>query len=212
MVELREASIADVAELARIPIAFTVERVYDVHADDAPMATAPGDAGPGGFTLTERAVDVPYVKDYDRIEGEGPSQWASRHDIRHWGFLQVGSSRQLLGGAVVAFRTPALSLLEGRSDLAAVWDIRVAPDMRGRGLGAMLFQAAEEWAGTRGCIGLRVETQNINVPACRFYRRQGCVLSSVNVGAYPSLPEEVQLIWSKALQAPEPGRRGLRER
>ena len=200
MIELREASIDDISELARISIAFMVERVYDVHAVDAPVAD-----GPGMFTLSERTVDVPYVKDYDRINGEGPSQWASRLDMRHWGFLQVRSSAQLLGGAVVAFRTPTLPLLEGRPDLAALWDIRIAPDMRGQGLGSMLFRAAEEWARVRDCVTLKVETQNVNVPACRFYQRQGCVLTSVNVGAYPSLPEEVQLIWSKVLPAPAPG-------
>ena len=193
-VELREGSIEDVSELAAISIAFRVERVYDVHAVDASVAD-----GPGRFRLSERTVDVPYVKDYDRINGEGPSQWASRHDIRQWGFLQARSSGQLLGGAVVAFRTPELLLLEGRSDLAALWDIRVAPDVRGQGLGSMLFRAAEEWARLRDCVTLRVETQNVNVPACRFYQRQGCVLSRVNPGAYPPLPDEVQLIWSKEL-------------
>lgn len=190
MVALLEAPIADVSELASIPIAFTVDRVYDVHGLDAT----------GGFALSERVLDAPYVKDYDRIDGEGPLHWAREHDIRPWGFLQARSFTQLLGGAVVAFRTPELPLLEGRPDLAALWDIRVAPDMRGQGLGAMLFRAAEEWARARGCVGLRVETQNINVPACRFYLRQRCVLSSVNMGAYPSLPDEVQLIWSKLLQ------------
>ena len=198
-VELREASIDDVFELARISIAFRVERVYDVRPVDASLADAPAADGPSKFVLSERTVDVPYVKDYDRINGEGPSQWASRLDMRHWGFLQVRSSAQLLGGAVVAFRTPELRLLEGRSDLAALWDIRVAPDVRGQGLGSMLFRAAEEWARLRDCVTLKVETQNVNVPACRFYQRQGCVLSSVNVDAYPPLPDEVQLIWSKEL-------------
>ena len=44
-----------------------------------------------------------------------------------------------------------------------------------------------------------VETQNVNVAACRFYERQGCVLKQANPDAYPQLPEEIQLIVSKAL-------------
>jgi hypothetical protein len=40
-----------------------------------------------------------------------------------------------------------------------------------------------------------VETQNINVPACRFYARQGCVLGAIHPDAYPDLPDEVQLLW-----------------
>jgi GNAT superfamily N-acetyltransferase len=194
-VEIREVPIDEISELARIPIAFSVERVYDVHLVDARAAE-----GRGRIQLSERPIDVPYMKDYDRIEGEGPLHWADRHDIRYWGFLQARSSERLVGGAVVAFGTSTLPLLEGRSDLAALWDIRVAPDMRDRGIGATLFRAAVDWACTHHCVELRAETQNVNVAACRFYQRQGCVLSSVCSGAYPSLPDEVQLVWSKVLR------------
>lgn len=199
-VELHEASIDDVSGLARIPIAFLVESVYDVHTADVSSVDAAAGEAPARFTLSERVIAVPYIKDYDQMEGEGPLHWATRHDVRSWGYLQVRSSARLLGGAVVAFRTPALALLEGRSDLAALWDIRVTPDMRRRGLGAILFRAAEDWARNHRCAELRIETQNVNVPACRFYQRQGCVLTATGVGAYPSLPDEVQLIWSKVLR------------
>jgi GNAT superfamily N-acetyltransferase len=64
-------------------------------------------------------------------------------------------------------------------------------------VGAALFQAAELWARNKGCRQLKVETQNINVPACKFYARQGCVLKTVNRRAYPELPEEAQLLWYK---------------
>ena len=46
---------------------------------------------------------------------------------------------------------------------------------------------------------MKVETQNVNVPACRFYARQGCVLGAINRFAYPDLPDEVQLLWYKTL-------------
>jgi hypothetical protein len=44
-----------------------------------------------------------------------------------------------------------------------------------------------------------VETQNVNVAACRFYARQGCVLTAVDPFAYPALPGEIQLLWYKDL-------------
>jgi ribosomal protein S18 acetylase RimI-like enzyme len=44
-----------------------------------------------------------------------------------------------------------------------------------------------------------VETQQVNVVACRFYQRQGFSLERVAAAAYPSLPDEVQLLWIKAL-------------
>ena len=67
-------------------------------------------------------------------------------------------------------------MLEGRHDLAVLWDIRVAPSSRRRGVGAALFCAATEWAAATGYQELKVETQNVNVAACRFYGRHGCEL------------------------------------
>jgi hypothetical protein len=46
---------------------------------------------------------------------------------------------------------------------------------------------------------MRAETQDVNVPACRFYAGAGYVLGAVDRFAYAGLPEEVQLIWQKDL-------------
>ena len=177
-------------EYASIPIAFEVSRVFDI-AD-------PHD-GVGEFVLTERIVEVPYVKDYDAIDGGHPVQWAMRFDMSNWGLFAARKEGRLVGGAVVAFNTSGLNMLEGRGDLAVLWDIRVASKARGRGVGSALFRAAEDWARARGCKQLTIETQNINVPACRFYARQGCVLVAVNRLAYPELPGETQLLWCRDL-------------
>jgi ribosomal protein S18 acetylase RimI-like enzyme len=100
---------------------------------------------------------------------------------------------------VIAFNTVMVSMLEGRTDLAVVWNIRVAPELRGQGVGSALFQAAEGWARQRGCRQLKVETQNNNVTACRFYVSQGCVLKAINPAAYPQFADETQLLWYKDL-------------
>jgi hypothetical protein len=60
-VRVSEEPIGALAELARVPIAFTVDRVFDV------AAGAPLD----GRALRERALAEPYVKDYDALAGEG---------------------------------------------------------------------------------------------------------------------------------------------
>jgi GNAT superfamily N-acetyltransferase len=182
--------IAALAEYARVSIAFEVTQVLDI--------TAPA-SGLGGLTLSERTLDVPYVKDYDAIEGEGPARWAKRFDISNWVIFAARLETRLVGGAVVAFDTPGLTMLEGRSDLAVLWDIRVSPEARGQGVGSALFRSVEAWAVAKGCRCLKVETQNINVPACRFYARQGCVLGGIHRFAYPELPDEVQLLWYKDL-------------
>jgi len=188
--EISEAPIAGVATLARVPISFRVERVCDV---------GPPDGCPGTFVLSERALDAPYLKDYDSLPGEGPTQWARQFDLSNWGFIRARSGARLVGGAVIAARTPGVTLLEGRDDLAVLWDIRVVPEVRGQGIGAALFRAAEVWAVANRCRELKVETQNINVSACRFYQRQGCTLRRVNRHAYRDLPAEIQLLWYKDL-------------
>ena len=43
-----------------------------------------------------------------------------------------------------------------------------------------------------------IETQNINVNACRFYAKQGCKLGGINrygYGDHPQVKHEVMLIW-----------------
>jgi GNAT superfamily N-acetyltransferase len=176
------------AEYAGVPIAFEVSRVLDVV-----------EQGPGHFMLTERGIDLSYVKDYDAIEGTQPEQWARQFDVSNWGTFLARIDGRHMGGAVVVLKTPGLALLEGRDDLAVLWDIRVSPEARGQGIGTALFCAAESWAKVRGCRHLKVETQNINVAACRFYDLQGCVLTTVGHHAYPRLPDEIQLLWCKEL-------------
>lgn len=189
-IELCVAPIASVEELARVPISFTVDRVCDVLTSTN---------GVDRFVLSEHPIETPYVKNYDGINGEGPKQWARHFDISHWGFIRAASNSRLIGGAVIAFRTAEVTMLEGRDDLAVLWDIRVSPDVRGQGVGSALFDAAESWARARGCRQLKIETQNINVAACRFYERHGCVLEAVNRLAYPQFPDEIQLLWYKNL-------------
>jgi ribosomal protein S18 acetylase RimI-like enzyme len=191
--EVSEEPLTALGEYAAIPISFEVSTVFDV--------AERGDRA-GAFVLTERGLDAPYVKDYDAAGGEDPTSWAARFDVSRWGLLAARAEGRRVGGAAVAFDTPGLDMLEGRRDLAVLWDIRVSPEARGRGVGCALFRAAEAWAGARGCRRLKVETQNINVPACRFYMRQGCVLGAVNRHAYPGLPGEIQLLWYKDIARP----------
>jgi GNAT superfamily N-acetyltransferase len=178
------------AEYASIPNRFLVESVYDV----ARVGNLKKE-----FELVERTIAAPYVKDYDAIAGEHPTDWATRFDLSSWRFFAAVAEGRHVGGAAVALKTSGLELLQDRADIAVLWDIRVVPEARGKGIGAALFAAAEAWAKSRGCRELIVETQNINVPACRFYQRQGCMLVAANRLAYPEYPDEIQMLWRKTL-------------
>ncbi len=176
-----------VAEYAAIPIAFRVtSRLSAERGSD------------GSFVLSEQVVEPGYIKDYDAIT-ERPDVWAGRFDTSQWLMLVARVDGVVVGGATVAFGGAGLDLRDSRDDLAVLWDIRVAPSVRRRGLGRALFEAAEAHAVARGCVELKVETQNINVPACRFYAARGCSLGTVRPHAYPMCPGEGQFLWYKSL-------------
>ncbi len=155
------------------------------------------DSGLGGFVLRERKLESPYVKDYDSIGGNRPSDWSKCFDIANWTLHSAWIDDRRAGGVVIAVKTEGLDMLERREDLALIWALRVAPDLRGRGLGSALLTAAEACARAQGCKQLKVETQNINVAACRFYAQQGFTLGAIHRFAYPLLPNEIQLLWYK---------------
>ena len=190
-VEIVEQTPAELEEYARIATAYEVSRVLDV----LPTAN-----GLGGLALVERDLSDPYLKDYDAIAGgEGPLTWSRRFDLSNWCLFMALVGDRRVGGATVIFNAPEVDMLEGRSDLALIWDIRVAPEARRLGVGSELFRAAVEWSKARSARLLKVETQNTNVPACRFYARQGCFLGAIDRFAYRDLSHEVQLLWYKDL-------------
>jgi GNAT superfamily N-acetyltransferase len=169
-------------EHATIPIAFLVERVLQVHVVDG---------GLGGFRFSEVPASPPWTKDYDAIRGEGPTRWSRRFDISEWGLIAAYDGGTRIGGAVIA---PATAPRD-----AVLWDLRVRPEDRSSGVGSALLDAVEQWNLDRGRTNLMIETQNINVPACRFYARHGCQLVGVDTRAYPELPGETRLQWRKEL-------------
>ncbi len=142
---------------------------------------------------------APLTKDYDSDPEYRPRALSERFDLTNWGILAAFEGDERLGGTIIAYRTPEVEMLEWRNELAVVWDFRVRPEQRGRGVGRALWTAAEEWARSRGATELRVETQDINLPACRFYAAMGCRPLRVTPGAYPELPDEVQILWTKPL-------------
>jgi ribosomal protein S18 acetylase RimI-like enzyme len=184
-IRTREDGLSELSLHIAIPSRFEAHTVLDVieHAE--------------GFELHERHLEQPFRKDYDSVEN--PMEWRLRFDVSNWSLITAFDGNIRIGGAICAFDTPGVDMLEGRNDLAVLWDLRVAPEARQRGIGSALFCAVEAWARTKNCRELKIETQNTNVPACRFYEKQGCRLRCAYVDAYPGLPHEVQLIWRKTL-------------
>ena len=186
-----EEGIGALSEYGTIPISFEVKTTLDARLLEG---------GLGGMIFSERPVSKPYRKDYDESNGEGPTRWAKRWDIRNWTTFSAFDGEKRVGGCAIAYDTKGLIMLDDRKDLAVLWDLRVHPDCRREGVGGQLFAAAVNWATSRGCRLLKVETQNNNVPACRFYAKQGCILGGLNRYGYVEFPDEVELWWYKELQ------------
>jgi ribosomal protein S18 acetylase RimI-like enzyme len=184
------------ATYASLPSVLVVREVFDVIA---------ASHGIDGLRLVHRTLPQPYTKDYDAHPDYHPARWAERFDVSSWGFLTAWRGEEAVGKGAIAWNPGGVDLLEGRSDLAVLWDIRVLRTAQRMGAGTALFRAAEAWAKARGARWLKVETQNINVPACHFYEEMGCELGAIDRFAYPGLPDETQLIWYKELdvEAPE---------
>jgi len=179
------------AEYAQVPIGFTVAERFD----DQALAALIYDA-----TVQAVAVSPTYWKDYDSYPGGHPSAWTRQFELSRWSILAAYDRAHRVGGAVVIVDDPQIDLLRDYPACALLWDVRVAPDARHQGVGSALLEAAEQRARERGARRLRVETQDVNVPACRLYHAQGFRLERATPGAYAELPNEVQLLWHKPLR------------
>ena len=188
-VEIKEVGINSLPLYAAIPLLFRAETIFSVK---------PINKGMDGIAFIEQKV-TPYMKYDEEDEDTGPVGWPKHHDVSKWGiFMAFGGSRPV-GGAAVAVDTPAgMTTPFEREDVAALWDIRVHPDERRRGIGSKLFKHAAHWARQKGYKQLKIETQNVNVPACRFYAKQGCQLGAIHRYGYAGCSDvahEAMLLW-----------------
>ncbi len=180
-----------------------VDRTYFPQYDAIPMLVHVSsyyrieklNRGLGGFTLVETATE-PYTKDMGIFEIA--SEYEDQFDITNWAVFMAFDREKAVGGATVAARTKEVNMLSGRDDLAVLWDIRVEDDYKRQGIGQALFDTAVKWSKSQGLVQMKIECQNNNVQACRFYHKQGAFLCAVDEYAYFNEPEyrqEVQLIW-----------------
>jgi streptothricin acetyltransferase len=184
-IETRQEKLSDLRRYLNVPSVFETDTMLHVVASTK------------GVDLIEHRLDRTFRKDYDSVDD--PMKWPARFDMSNWIFVGAYMADERLGGAIGAYSSPALDLLAKTRDCVLIWDLRVSPQSHRRGVGSALFKAIESRGRDCGCRELRVETQNFNVAACRFYAAQGCELTQANFGAYAQMPEEVQLIWSKKL-------------
>ena len=181
--QIREQTVADFEDYAQVPMVLTVGSRYRTELIDEGLV---------GWSLIEETVD-PYRKDIDEIDPA--TSWLKLDGVSNWSVFAAYDGQDRVGGAVVAWNSPTLHMLEARTDLAVLWDLRVRCEYRRLGVGSRLFDRCAEWARRKGCNRLKIETQDINVPACRFYASKGCELRGIHHRIYPDYPTDVQLLW-----------------
>jgi len=163
----------------------------------------------GAFTVTQRLVvamqrdgtldhaavqvDPPYGKRYEATAAEDLATYAAGENGKA-GFVADAD------GAIV-----------GRVLLAPLWnrygrvdDLAVAQAFRRKGVGMALMRRALAWARERGLAGVVLETQDVNVPACRLYERMGFVLGGFDRFLYRGLDpnsRETALYWYRTFDA-----------
>ena len=185
------------SDYGSVPIAFSTTTVLEVEW----IAN-----GHGGVRMVEAPLGQPLTKDFD---GDEPvMSWHRFGDISHWGIFAAFIDEKRVGGAVVAHSSPGVHMLEGREDLAVLWDFRVHPSVRRSGVGTRLLDRAIQFARTSGCSFLKGESQNTNPAACRFYAKRGLHLGGLRRGVYPQYPAEVQLLWYLDLRSGIPRQSG----
>lgn len=170
---------------AAVSIAFEVGEIVDLDA-----------ALPGPQTVLKTfKVSSPYVKDYDAIAGNHPTDWPLRYRVDDWLIFTAHEEGRQIAGLIVV----GDAALVPEPTAMLLWDLRVEPKRRHGGIGRRLLELTEAAVRARGSRALYAETQDVNAGACRFYARQGFVLDSITRHAYPDLAGEARLIWKKDL-------------
>jgi GNAT superfamily N-acetyltransferase len=90
---------------------------------------------------------------------------------------------ELDGKIVATYQLGIVPVLSyGGSVGAILHDVRIASDLRGRGLGAQLVADAEERARALGCRHLALTSNRVRERAHKFYVRQGYIQSHLGFG------------------------------
>ena len=157
------------------------------------------DGGLGGL-IFEKVPVTPCVKDLSKYERA--VEYEDMFDISKWRFFMAFDGDIPVGAVTVAGTTKGMDMLGESTGACVLWDIRVADAYKHMGIGQGLFDLGKAAAKADGYKTMIIECQNNNVPACNFYKKQGALLSKVDMNAYESEPEiadEVQFVWRLAL-------------
>ncbi len=113
--------------------------------------------------------DAPFIDDWNEEDYKTLIS-CLKNTIRTGGFVYAAFFENRLKG----FVSVEPDIFGGTHRYMDLSNIHVSEDMRGQGIGKMLFQAAKDWAGKRGAGKLYISAHSA-VESQAFYRKRGCV-------------------------------------
>jgi streptothricin acetyltransferase len=159
----RKMTLGDLLALDQIDPNFTSTSYLDVESVNR--------AGTLTVTFTERPFATPFTKEkgyrYDTDQLE-----MTRYRLEQ-------SKNALVMVAEAEGRLVAILEVESEPwrNTALVWALFVDKAWRGQGVGAKLLREAEKWAKRKRLRAVVLETQTNNIPAIRFYEKQGYAIA-----------------------------------
>ncbi|MEP6902342.1 MAG: GNAT family N-acetyltransferase [Actinomycetota bacterium] len=116
-------------------------------------------------TVNEMAVEITEEKLAAAFQKAYPFEFIKK-DIDEADYAVVAEIEETIAGfASVKY--------EDWNNRARLTGIFVAPESKGKGIGRALVESVIDFAKTKSARCLFVETQNVNYPAIRFYRKLG---------------------------------------
>ncbi|UNI16854.1 hypothetical protein JDV02_003250 [Purpureocillium takamizusanense] len=180
------------ADVAACDFSFTISEVvakpyHHLALEDQPIATSP--------VVPPRNKSYGFSEDDFDEPGCAASVilalTAPEHDVGGGGDDDgANKGRRRILGYAFAF--------QDWNGMATLNTIALDASLRGKGQGKRLFDAVVQWASEEGIKGIRVESQSNNVPACRFYKKQGLSFGGYDEFVYRAIDEhktETALYW-----------------
>ncbi len=193
MIELRSLQPEDIPNLTQIRPTYQSNTILVVEKSGSGIEI--------GWRLVEQSLPGPFDKatlyDFDEVAQAEIRARLARADDTYQRVAVNTSTGQLVGLLDVE--------IQGWNNTAFIWNLMIDLDYRGQGLGRRLWYRALEFARRAEVRAILIETQNTNVPACRFYERMGCQLVGLNEAYYTNKGQneqpniEIALFWAYLL-------------
>ena len=135
-----------------------------------------------------RLYDVPAIARIERASFTHP--WSAEEITRD----VIENERAFVAVAELDGETAGYADMWIIADEAQLYNIAVAPEFRGRGIGSIILRYMAEKAESMGCAVMLLEVRRSNVPAVSMYRREGFRESGIRKGYYAEDYEDAILM------------------